>query len=389
MARLPACRLAVRRSTLATVPARPAVPSALGAFMNNDDVLAALATVQDPELQRSVVDLGMIRDIAITDDRLSVRLVLTTAACPLKGRIEAETHQALAAIAGARRVEVVMDAMSPEECDRLASDLKEDARVPPAPFGPGSRTRVLAVASGKGGVGKSTVTANLAVALAQQGHAVGLIDADVYGPTIPLMFGMAAVAPESHDGKLVPPERHGVKVVSMGFFLEDDEPVIWRGPMLGRAMEQFLGDVLWGSPDYLLIDLPPGTGDIALTIAQILPSAEMIVVTTPQEAASKIAAKAAKMALLTKHRIIGVVENMSYFICPSCGEKHFIFGHGGAFEIARAAGTTLLGRIPLDESTRSAGDLGRPPALDAESPAGAVFHEIARAVDALQPSPKP
>jgi ATP-binding protein involved in chromosome partitioning len=245
------------------------------------------------------------------------------------------------------------------------------------------------VASGKGGVGKSTVTANLAVALAQQGHAVGLIDADVYGPTIPLMFGMAAVAPESHEGKLVPPERHGVKVVSMGFFLEDDEPVIWRGPMLGRAMEQFLGDVLWGSPDYLLIDLPPGTGDIALTIAQILPSAEMIVVTTPQEAASKIAAKAAKMALLTKHRIIGVVENMSYFICPSCGEKHFIFGHGGAFEIARAAGTTLLGRIPLDESTRSAGDLGMPPALDAESPVGAVFHEIARAVDALKPSPKP
>jgi ATP-binding protein involved in chromosome partitioning len=357
--------------------------------MNNDDVLAALATVQDPELQRSVVDLGMIRDIEITDDRLSVRLVLTTAACPLKGRIETETHQALAAIAGGRRVEVVMDAMSPEECDRLASALSEDARVPPAPFGPGSRTRVLAVASGKGGVGKSTVTANLAVALAQQGHAVGLIDADVYGPTIPLMFGMAAVAPESHDGKLVPPERHGVKVVSMGFFLEDDEPVIWRGPMLGRAMEQFLGDVLWGSPDYLLIDLPPGTGDIALTIAQILPSAEMIVVTTPQEAASKIAAKAARMALLTKHRIIGVVENMSYFICPSCGEKHFIFGHGGAFEIARAAGTTLLGRIPLDESTRSAGDLGTPPALDAESPVGAVFHEIARAVDALKPSPKP
>ena len=356
--------------------------------MNNDDVLAALATVQDPELQRSVVDLGMVRDIEIADDRLSVRLVLTTAACPLKGRIEAETNQALSAIAGGRRVNVVMDAMSPEECDRLATALKQDAAVPAAPFGPGSRTRVLAVASGKGGVGKSTVTANLAVALAQQGHAVGLIDADVYGPTIPLMFGMAAVAPESHDGKLIPPERHGVKVVSMGFFLEDDEPVIWRGPMLGRAMEQFLGDVLWGSPDYLLIDLPPGTGDIALTIAQILPSAEMIVVTTPQEAASKIAAKAAKMAVLTKHRIIGVVENMSYFICPNCGEKHFIFGHGGAFEIARAAGTTLLGRIPLDEATRSAGDLGTPPALNAASSVGAVFHEIARAVHALKPAPK-
>ncbi len=351
--------------------------------MNKDDVLTALSTVQDPELRRSVVDLGMVRDIEIADDRLSVRLLLTTAACPLKGRIENETEQALAAIAGGRRVEVVMDAMSPDECARLAATVKSDQSMPATPFGPGSRTRVLAVASGKGGVGKSTVTANLAVALAQRGHAVGLIDADVYGPTIPLMLGMAAVAPDSHDGKLIPPEGHGVKVVSMGFFLEEDEPVIWRGPMLGRAMEQFLGDVLWGSPDYLLIDLPPGTGDVALTIAQMLPSAEMIVVTTPQEAAAKIAAKAAKMALLTKHRIIGVVENMSYFVCPSCGEKHFIFGHGGAFEIARAANTTLLGRIPLDETTRSAGDAGSPPALDPTSPAGAVFHDIARAVDAM------
>ena len=351
--------------------------------MNNDDVLAALSSVQDPELQRSVVELGMVRDIEISDDRLRVRLVLTTAACPLKGRIQSETEQALTAIAGARRVEVVMDAMSPEECARLAAAVESDPRVPATPFGPGSATRVLAVASGKGGVGKSTVTANLAVALARRGRAVGLIDADVYGPTIPLMFGMTKVVPTSHDGKLVPPEGHGVKLVSMGFFLEDDEPVIWRGPMLGRAMEQFLGDVLWGSPDYLLIDLPPGTGDIALTIAQMLPSAEIIVVTTPQEAAAKIAAKAAKMAALTKHRIIGVVENMSYFICPSCGEKHFVFGHGGAFEIARAARTTLLGRIPLDESTRSAGDAGSPPALDPQSPAGAVFHEIAATIDTM------
>ena len=355
--------------------------------MNEDDVLAALSSVQDPELRRSIVDLGMVRDIEISDDRLAVRLVLTTAACPLKGRIESETTQALAAIAGRRGVEVVMDAMSPDECARLAAAVKADPGVPATPFGPGSATRVLAIASGKGGVGKSTVTANLAVALAQRGHAVGLIDADVYGPTIPLMFGMAAIAPASHEGKLVPPEAHGVKVVSMGFFLEDDEPVIWRGPMLGRAMEQFLGDVLWGSPDYLLIDLPPGTGDIALTIAQMLPSAEMIVVTTPQEAAAKIAAKAAKMAVLTKHRIIGVVENMSYFVCPSCGEKHFIFGRGGAFEIARAAGTTLLGRIPLAESTRSAGDAGVPPALDPDSPAGAVFADIARQIEAMPAPP--
>jgi ATP-binding protein involved in chromosome partitioning len=351
--------------------------------MNNDDVLAALSTVQDPELQRSIVALDMVRDIEITDDRLSVRLVLTTAACPLKDRIRTETEQALAAVAGERRVEVVMDAMSPEECERLAATVKADPGIPSTPFGPGAKTRVLAVASGKGGVGKSTVTANLAVALAQRGHAVGLIDADVYGPTIPLMFGMATVAPASRDGKLVPPEAHGVKIVSMGFFLEDDEPVIWRGPMLGRAMEQFLGDVLWGSPDYLLIDLPPGTGDIALTIAQMLPAAEVIVVTTPQQAAAKIAAKAAKMALLTKHRIIGVVENMAYFVCPNCGEKHFIFGHGGAEDIARAAGTILLGRIPLDEMTRSAGDAGTPPALDPISPAGAVFHDIARVIETL------
>ncbi len=351
--------------------------------MNNDDVLAALSSVQDPELQRSVVELGMVRDIEISDDRLRVRLVLTTAACPLKGRIQGETEQALAAIAGGRRVEAVMDAMSPEECARLAAAVESDPQVPATPFGPGSATRVLAVASGKGGVGKSTVTANLAVALAQRGRAVGLIDADVYGPTIPLMFGMTKVVPTSHDGKLVPPEGHGVKLVSMGFFLEDDEPVIWRGPMLGRAMEQFLGDVLWGSPDYLLIDLPPGTGDIALTIAQMLPSAEIIVVTTPQEAAAKIAAKAAKMAVLTKHRIIGVVENMSYFVCPSCGEKHFVFGHGGAFEIARAAGTTLLGRIPLDESTRGAGDAGQPPALDPQSSAGAIFRDIAETIDTM------
>ena len=354
--------------------------------MNTDDVLAALATVQDPELQRSVVELGMVRDVEIADDRLSVRLVLTTAACPLKGRIQSETEQALAAIADGRLIEVVMDAMSPEECERLATSVAGDVGMPHTPFGPGSRTRVLAVASGKGGVGKSTVTANLAVALARQGHAVGLIDADVYGPTIPLMFGLAAVTPQSHDGKLLPPEAHGVKLVSMGFFLQDDEPVIWRGPMLGRAMEQFLGDVLWGSPDFLLIDLPPGTGDIALTVAQMIPTAEMIVVTTPQEAASRVAAKAAKMARLTKHRVIGVIENMSYFVCPNCGEKHFIFGHGGAFEIARAADTALLGRIPLDEATRSAGDAGRPPALDPQSQVGAVFHEIAHSVAALPPA---
>ena len=170
--------------------------------------------------------------------------------------------------------------------------------------------------------------------------------------------------PETHEGKMIPPEAHGVKVVSMGFFLPDNEPVVWRGPMLGRAIEQFLGDVLWGSPDYLLIDLPPGTGDIALTIAQMIPGAELIIVTTPQEAAARTAVKAAKMAQMTKQRVLGVVENMAYFVCPDCGSRHYIFGRGGAFEIARLMDTRLLGRIPLDEATREGGDTGLPAALD-------------------------
>ena len=348
--------------------------------MDQTAVLEALKTVQDPELQRSIVDLGMARDIVVDDDHIAVRVVLTTAGCPLKDRIRSETEAALQTIAGVRRVEVTMDAMSREERDQMTASLRSGKQLRESVFGPGSKTRILAVASGKGGVGKSTVTANLAVALAMQGHAVGLIDADVYGPTIPLMLGLPATAPPAHEGKLVPPERYGIKVVSMGFFLPDNEPVIWRGPMLGRAMEQFLGDVLWGSPDFLLIDLPPGTGDVALTIAQMIPAAEMIIVTTPQEAASKVAVKAAKMAQMTDHRLVGVIENMSYFVCPACGEKHHVFGRGGAFEIARAMDTTLLGRVPLDENTRKGGDAGTPAALDADDPIGAIFHDVARTI---------
>ena len=348
--------------------------------MDRTAVLEALKTVQDPELQRSIVDLGMVRDIVVDDDRIALRVVLTTSGCPMKNRIQSETEAALAAVSGARRVEVTMDTMSPEERDRMAAALRSRKELRESAFGPGSKTRVIAVASGKGGVGKSTVTVNLAVALAMQGHAVGLIDADVYGPTIPLMLGMPATAPPAHGGKLVPPERYGVKVVSMGFFLPENEPVIWRGPMLGRAMEQFLGDVLWGSPDFLLIDLPPGTGDIALTIAQMIPTAEMIIVTTPQEAASRVAVKAARMAQMTDHRLVGVIENMSYFICPACGEKHHVFGRGGAFEIARAMDTNLLGRVPLDENTRKGGDAGAPAALDADDSIGAIFHDVARTI---------
>ena len=349
--------------------------------MTHEDVLRALSSVKDPELQRDVVDLGMVKDVVLDDQRIGATIVLTTAGCPLRNQIRADAEQALAQIAGGRTVEVKLDAMSCDERDALAGRLRQRDQLVQSLFGPGSRTRTIAIASGKGGVGKSTVTVNLATALAARGHAVALIDADVYGPTVPLMMGLPAVPPETHGGKMLPPEAHGVKVVSMGFFLPDNEPVVWRGPMLGRAIEQFLGDVLWGSPDYLLIDLPPGTGDIALTIAQMIPGAELIIVTTPQEAAARTAIKAAKMAQMTKQRVLGVVENMAYFVCPDCGGRHYIFGRGGAFEIARLMDTRLLGRIPLDEATREGGDRGVPAAVDPSTPVGAAFAEIATAVD--------
>jgi ATP-binding protein involved in chromosome partitioning len=348
--------------------------------VTHEDVRRALSAVQDPELRRSVVELDMVRDIVADDERIGATIVLTTAGCPLRNQIRADAEQALAQIAGGRAVEVKLDAMSCEERDAMKERLTSRNQMVQSLFGPGSKTRTIAIASGKGGVGKSTVTANLAVALAAQGHAVALIDADVYGPTMPLMMGLAAVPPAAHEGKMLPPEAHGVKVVSMGFFLPDNEPVIWRGPMLGRAIEQFLGDVLWGSPDFLLIDLPPGTGDIALTVAQMIPGAELVIVTTPQEAASRTAVKAAKMARMTKQHVLGVVENMSYYECPDCGSRHYIFGRGGAYEIARLMETRLLGRIPLDEATREGGDTGSPAALDPSTPVGAAFADIARAI---------
>jgi ATP-binding protein involved in chromosome partitioning len=353
--------------------------------MTHEDVLRALSAVKDPELQRDIVDLGMVRDVVVDEQRIGATIVLTTAGCPLRNQIRADAEQALAAIAGQRDVEVKLDAMSTDERDALAARLQDRDQLVHSLFGPGSHTRTIAVASGKGGVGKSTVTVNLATALAASGHAVALIDADVYGPTVPLMMGLPAVPPETHDGKMIPPEAHGVKVVSMGFFLPDNEPVVWRGPLLGRAIEQFLGDVLWGSPDFLLIDLPPGTGDIALTVAQMIPGAELIIVTTPQEAAARTAVKAAKMAQMTKQRVLGVVENMAYFVCPDCGSRHHIFGRGGAFEIARIMDTRLLGRIPLDEATRQGGDTGTPAALDPTSPVGAAFRDIARAITEIDP----
>jgi ATP-binding protein involved in chromosome partitioning len=357
--------------------------------VNHDDVKRALRVVKDPELQRSIVDLGMVRDIVVDERHIGATIALTTSGCPLRHQIKAQAEKALTAVAEGRTVDVRLDAMSCEERDALGAQLKSRGQLIKSLFGPGSSTRTIAIASGKGGVGKSTVTSNLAIALAQRDQAVALIDADVYGPTIPLMMGLPAVSPASHEGKLLPPEAHGVKVVSMGFFLPENEPVVWRGPMLGRALEQFLGDVLWGSPDYLLIDLPPGTGDIALTVAQMIPGAELIIVTTPQEAAAKVAVKAAKMAQMTKQHVLGVIENMAYFVCPSCDTRHYIFGSGGGAEIARLMDTRLLGSIPLDEATRHGGDTGRPASVEPGSAVGAAFADIAGSVLELAPLQQP
>lgn len=346
----------------------------------SEDVLNALKTVMDPELSRNVVELGMVRDIVDTDHQVGATIVLTTAACPLRNKLKQDAEQALSAVAGTRQIVVELAAMTPSERAQLTERLRERGEFVSSLFGPGSHVHVIGVASGKGGVGKSTVTANLAVALSEQGFAVALIDADVYGPTIPLMLGLPALPPAQHEGKLLPPEAHGVKVMSMAFFLPDNQPVVWRGPMLARAVEQFLGDVLWGSPDFLLIDLPPGTGDVALTVAQMLPDAAMLIVTTPQDAAARTAIKAAKMAEMTNQRLLGVVENMAFYACPDCGSRHDVFGRGGGEEIARTMNTRLLGQIPLDESTRTAGDLGKPVALDAESAPGAAFRELAMSV---------
>jgi ATP-binding protein involved in chromosome partitioning len=354
--------------------------------MSVDDVIAALDTVKDPELGRSIVELGMVRDAFDESERLGATIVLTTPACPLRNRIRQEAEEALLPLADGRDIVIELDAMSPGQRRAMADSLEDRHQLVRTLFGPGSCTRTIAVTSGKGGVGKSTVSTNLAVGLAQLGHAVSLIDSDIYGPTIPLMLGLPIEQPPLHHGKVLPPTKHGVSAVSIGLFLPSNEPVVWRGPMLGRAVEQFLADVHWGSPDYLIIDLPPGTGDVALSIAQMMPAAEMIIVTTPQQAAAAVAVKAAKMARMTGHTILGVVENMAYFDCGACGSRHFLFGRGGGSAIAEAMDTALLASIPLTEEARQAGDSGRPSVLDGDSAVGEAFRELARRVDGVTPA---
>jgi ATP-binding protein involved in chromosome partitioning len=358
-------------------------------------VLEALRPVQDPELRRSIVDLDMVRDIRIEGGEVSVLIALTVAGCPLRAEITSRVTAAVGPLEGVERVAVDMTVMTDEERAALKVKLGQGGghaghdhaghdhgaapqQRKPIPFNePGSKTRVLGIASGKGGVGKSSVTVNLGLALAKQGHEVALFDADVYGFSIPKMLGIDQ-DPVVIDGMIVPPVAFGVKAFSMGFLVEEDQPVIWRGPMLHKYLEQFLTDVYWGEPDFLLVDMPPGTGDIAISMAQYLPRAELYVVTTPQAAAQRVAQRSATMATKVNLKVHGVIENMSWFTGDD-GKRYELFGAGGGQLLADKLGVPLAGQVPLVPALREGGDVGQP--VVAADPAGEVAQAFASLAD--------
>jgi ATP-binding protein involved in chromosome partitioning len=329
-----------------------------GADIDRAAVHAAVASVRDPELGLGLEDAGMLSEVSVSGSgTVRVEVRLTTPACPMKDRLSSDIQDALADIEGVSRVEVAFGSMSESEKLQLSGRLRGD-RVG-HPFGPDSSTQVYAVASGKGGVGKSTVTANLAAALAAQGKRVGVLDADVWGWSMPQLFGVRR-APIAIKGLMLPVEAYDVQVMSVGFFVSDEEPVIWRGPMLHKALEQFLGDVHWGELDVLLIDLPPGTGDIQISLLELVPDAQMLLVTTPQQTAVGVAERVGLMARNQRVPIAGVVENMSASVCSHCGQATSVFGSGGGARLAERLAVPLLGSIPLDEALVRSGDSGVP-----------------------------
>jgi len=350
-----------------------------------EQVQAALATVNDPEIHKPITELGMVKSVDVAPDGgIDVTVYLTVAACPLRDTITRDVTTAVSRVPGVTQVRVALDVMSDEQRKGLQQQLRGGQAEREIPFAqPGSLTRVYAVASGKGGVGKSSVTVNLAAALAARGLQVGVVDADIYGHSVPRMLG-AAGRPTQVEQMIMPPSAYGVKVISIGMFTAGNSPVVWRGPMLHRALQQFLADVFWGDLDVLLMDLPPGTGDIAISVAQLVPSAEILVVTTPQLASAEVAERAGSIALQTHQRITGVVENMSGLPCPHCGETVDVFGSGGGQRVAEAltrivgADVPLLGQVPLDLRLREGGDNGVPLVLsDPDSPAAKTLLGIA------------
>ena len=350
-------------------------------MVTEDQVRDALRSVNDPEIGRPIEDLGMLQGVQVEDGLVRVHVLITIEGCPLKDRITDDVTRALAPVEGVERVQVDLSPMSEQQRASLVANLRGGAAPQQQPtFFTGSDTVVIAVASGKGGVGKSSVTVNLACALAAEGHRVGVLDADVWGFSVPRMMGVTG-KPVGFNDMILPLESHAVKVISMGFFVPEETPVIWRGPMLHKAIEQFLGDVYWGDLDFLLCDLPPGTGDVSISLASFLPGASMLVVTTPQDAARKVAERAGKMAERTNLRPIGVIENMSWFVCPHCGERTPIFGKGGGDEAAQTLGVPLFAQVPLEPSLREGGDDGTPIVVtDPDSPAGEALRHAAREI---------
>ncbi|WP_312976430.1 Mrp/NBP35 family ATP-binding protein [Corynebacterium sp.] len=346
-------------------------------------VRSALATVEDPELNKPITDLGMVKSIDIDGTHVAVEIYLTIAGCPMKSTLTTRTRDAAESVEGVDQVTVTTDVMSDEQRRELRTKLRGGTAEPVIPFAqPESTTRVFAVASGKGGVGKSSVTVNLATALAQRGLQVGVVDADIYGHSIPHMMG-SNHRPHQVDDMIIPPQAHGVKIMSIGHFLDSNSPVVWRGPMLHRAIQQFLADVFWGDLDILLLDLPPGTGDVAISVAQLVPNAELLIVTTPQVAAAEVAERAGSISQQTRQRIGGVIENMSWMDMPD-GSRMDIFGTGGgqvvADHLSQLTGgeVPLMGQIPLDPNLRIGGDLGNPIAIsEPDSAAGTALGAIA------------
>jgi ATP-binding protein involved in chromosome partitioning len=350
-----------------------------------DQVTQALAGVNDPEIHRPITDLGMVKHVEVAaDGTVLVEVWLTVAGCPLRETITREVTAAVAKLAGVTAVRVELDVMSEEQRQALQGKLRGGAAEREIPFAkPGSLTKVYAIASGKGGVGKSSVTVNIAVAMAATGLRVGLLDADIYGHSVPRMLGVTS-RPTQVEQMIMPPSANGVVAISSGMLKKGNEPLPLRGPILHRLLQQFLADVFWGDLDVLLMDLPPGTGDVAISAAHLVPSSELVVVTTPQLASSEVAERAGSLAAQLHQQIAGVIENMSYLPCPHCNERVEVFGSGGGQAVADAltrltgAPVPVLGEVPIDTRLREAGDSGRPLVLsDPDSPAAQQLRTIA------------
>lgn len=354
---------------------------------SHDEILKSLESVIDPELRRSIVELGMVRSIEQPGDGVvEVVVSLTTPGCPIRSHFEEAVAKAVGALDGVTRVGVAFDVLSDQERAALQQKLGRGS-LPEGALAQVSN--VICVGSGKGGVGKSTITANLAAALAAEGRSVGVLDADVWGYSIPRMLGVSGRPPVTPERKIVPLEAGGVKVMSIGFFVEEDSAVVWRGPMLHKALTQFLEDVDWGELDFLLVDLPPGTGDVAMTLAQLLPQARFVLVTTPQPTAQKVARRSAEMAHKVDLQIAGVIENMAAFVTPG-GERYAIFGEGGGRELADELDVPLLGQVPLTMPLREQSDAGVPLVVsDPDDPAAQGIRHVARGLLAMFPRELP